>query len=170
MKSVLHLYFAIVIGFGCASCRARKEQHIGIDGDFVNTVPLPSRIEAGGFFGKHVKRGQYQPIHFSFDTFTLDKVERDKVVDIAAAISRLPNSRTVIIVAGFTDSWGTEEYNRALGERRANTVRQALITLGVRGDRLQTVSFGEELPADLGNNPAAWAKNRRVEIGVEFTR
>ena len=74
-------------------------------------------------------------------------------------------SQTVII-AGFTDERGTEEYNRGLGEKRAQSVRDALISKGVSGGRIQTVSFGEEMPADSGNNESAWAMNRRAEFGV----
>jgi peptidoglycan-associated lipoprotein len=71
-----------------------------------------------------------------------------------------------IIIAGFTDERGTEEYNRGLGERRAQAVRDALIGMGVNGARLQTVSFGEDMPADPGSGEEAWAKNRRAEFGV----
>ena len=75
-------------------------------------------------------------------------------------------NRNSIIIAGFTDERGTPEYNRGLGERRALTVREELIRLGVSGGRLQTVSFGAEMPADSGSNESAWAKNRRADFGV----
>lgn len=160
--------FALVlaIGAGFPACRAKRERYAGIGGDFVKTVPLPDRVEGGSFFGSNVKRGQYQPVYFSFDSFSLNKVEQSKVRGIAASIRELHSK--MLIIAGFTDSWGTEEYNRALGERRANAVRQALISLGVGADRLQTVSFGEEMPVDSRSNGAAWAKNRRVEIGMVY--
>jgi peptidoglycan-associated lipoprotein len=71
-----------------------------------------------------------------------------------------------VIVAGFTDERGTEEYNRGLGERRALAVREALIGMGIGGGRVQTVSFGEEMPLASGSYEAAWAANRRAEFGV----
>ena len=71
-----------------------------------------------------------------------------------------------IIIAGFTDERGTEEYNRGLGDRRAGAVRESLISQGIDGSRIQTVSFGLEMPADSGHTEAAWAKNRRAETGV----
>jgi peptidoglycan-associated lipoprotein len=71
-----------------------------------------------------------------------------------------------LIIAGFTDERGTEEYNRGLGERRALAVREALISQGISGGRIQTVSFGEEMPANPGSGEAAWAANRRAEFGV----
>ena len=78
----------------------------------------------------------------------------------------MKNGRNNIILAGFTDERGTPEYNRGLGERRAQAVRNHLISLGVSPARIQTVSFGQEMPADPGHNESAWARNRRVEIGV----
>jgi len=71
-----------------------------------------------------------------------------------------------IIIAGFTDERGTPEYNRGLGEKRALAVRQALMSDGASGGKLQTVSFGAEMPADNGTSDAAYAKNRRAEFGV----
>jgi len=170
-RYILSFVLAVAVVAGFPACRVKRERYTGIDGDFINAVPvntdpLPDRVEGGGFFGSNIRRGQYQPIYFSFDSFALSRAEQDKVRGIAASIRRLHSK--MLIVAGFTDSWGTEEYNRALGERRASAVRQALINLGVGADRLQTVSFGEEMPVDSRNNGAAWAKNRRVEIGTVY--
>jgi peptidoglycan-associated lipoprotein len=78
----------------------------------------------------------------------------------------MKGSSSELIIAGFTDERGTAEYNRGLGERRAESVREALIADGVDGGRMQTVSFGLEMPADDGHSENAWAKNRRAEIGV----
>ena len=69
-----------------------------------------------------------------------------------------------LLIEGHCDERGTEEYNRALGERRALSVREFLVTLGVAPDRVETVSFGEDRPADPGHSSAAWDKNRRGEI------
>jgi peptidoglycan-associated lipoprotein len=71
-----------------------------------------------------------------------------------------------VIIAGFTDERGTPEYNRGLGERRAQAAREYLVQQGVDAGKLQTVSFGAEMPADAGSGEAAWAKNRRAEFGV----
>ncbi len=65
---------------------------------------------------------------------------------------------------GHTDERGSREYNVALGERRALSVRQVLLLRGVSADQITTVSFGEELPLDLGRDESAWSQNRRVEI------
>jgi len=72
-----------------------------------------------------------------------------------------------IRVAGHADARGTTDYNLALGQRRADTVKHYLTSQGVAGSRLQTVSYGEERPAERGSNEAAWSKNRRAEITAE---
>ncbi|MBV6633424.1 MAG: peptidoglycan-associated lipoprotein Pal [Alphaproteobacteria bacterium] len=66
-----------------------------------------------------------------------------------------------VLVEGHADERGTREYNLALGERRANSVRNYLIAQGVEANRIQTVSFGKERPEVVGSNPSAWAQNRR---------
>jgi peptidoglycan-associated lipoprotein len=70
----------------------------------------------------------------------------------------------LLLIEGHCDERGTEEYNRSLGERRALALRDALGKLGVSGDRIRTLSFGEDKPADAGHNEAAWTKNRRGEF------
>ena len=71
-----------------------------------------------------------------------------------------------VMIEGNADERGTEEYNRGLGEKRAQAVRDALISMGLSGGKIQTVSFGEEMPADPGSGDSAWAMNRRAEFGV----
>ena len=80
----------------------------------------------------------------------------------AEIIKQMPNS--VIQIEGHCDERGTQQYNLALGERRALAVRDYLIRLGISGDRLVTISYGEEDPADPGHSESAWAKNRRAEF------
>ena len=139
----------------------------GEDGDRVSGTPLgsalPERTEGASFLGSNVDRSRFSPVHFAFDSSTIGAGERPKLQAVADFCR---NEHKSIIIAGFTDERGTPEYNRGLGERRALTVREELIKLGVPGGRLQTVSFGAELPADGGSSESAWAKNRRAEFGV----
>ncbi len=72
------------------------------------------------------------------------------------------NSDINIILEGHTDERGTREYNLALGERRANAVKDYLMTYGISSDRISVISYGKERPIDSGSNPVAWAKNRRT--------
>ena len=74
----------------------------------------------------------------------------------------MPN--VIVQIAGHCDERGTQEYNLALGEKRAQSVRNHLRQLGVPGDRLVTISYGEEAPAVPGQSEAAWAQNRRCEF------
>ena len=67
-------------------------------------------------------------------------------------------------IEGHCDERGTIEYNLALGERRANTTKEYLTSLGVSPDRISTISYGEEMPVDLGYTEKAWAKNRRAHF------
>jgi peptidoglycan-associated lipoprotein len=72
----------------------------------------------------------------------------------------------VITIEGHADERGTAEYNLALGERRALSARNYLVSLGIPADRLRTVSYGKEFPFDPGHNKEAWAKNRRAHFVV----
>lgn len=80
----------------------------------------------------------------------------------AEALKVYPQLR--VLIEGNCDDRGTQEYNLALGERRARAAFEYLVLLGVRPDQLEIVSYGEERPAAMGNNEAAWAKNRRAEF------
>ena len=72
------------------------------------------------------------------------------------------NPRIAVQIAGNADERGTEEYNLALGQRRANTARDYLVLKGVQGGRITTISYGKDRPTALGSNPEAWAQNRNA--------
>lgn len=158
---------SLVLGFatGCANKKGQGggAGFAGADGDYVSGTPLPDRQEGVSFLGANVDRAQFSPVYFGYDSYSVEGSEMDKIELVSES---LRNSANTVIIAGFTDERGTEEYNRALGERRAQAVREALIGRGVDAGRLQTVSFGEEMPADSGSGESAWAANRRAEFGV----
>jgi peptidoglycan-associated lipoprotein len=105
-----------------------------------------------------------QPIYFDYDK---DEIRDDQKSALEAKIPVLTlNSDIRIRVAGNTDSRGSDEYNLALGQRRAATVKRYLISRGIAESRIETVSFGEERPAVQGENEEAWAKNRRDEFEI----
>lgn len=90
------------------------------------------------------------------------EIRADQVATLerqAAFLQRFP--AITLVVEGHADERGTREYNLALGERRANSHKDYLISLGVSAARIETVSYGKESPAVLGSNEAAWAQNRR---------
>jgi peptidoglycan-associated lipoprotein len=101
-------------------------------------------------------------VYFDYDSSSLNPRALNILRENADRIKEVPN--VIIQVAGHCDERGTQEYNLALGERRAQSVREHLRQLGVSGDRLITISFGEEAPEASGSNESAWSKNRRCEF------
>jgi len=99
-------------------------------------------------------------IYFDTDKFDIDAEDQAALRSQAQYLQQYPNVRAT--VEGHCDERGTREYNLALGERRANAARNYLVSLGVSGDRVTTVSYGKERPVELGSNEAAWARNRRA--------
>jgi peptidoglycan-associated lipoprotein len=156
--------FCCLLTLSLAACqKQQKQEYTGVEGDNVNGTPLPPRQEGVSFFSNNVTKGQFRPIYFAFDSFEIAADEGNTLRQIASFLKTAHNN---IILAGFTDERGTPEYNRGLGERRAQAARNFLLSLGVSASRIQTVSFGQEMPANPGHDESAWAKNRRVETGV----
>ena len=98
-------------------------------------------------------------VFFDFDKYDL-KPEARKALDRQAAWLKA-NPSVTFTLEGHADERGTREYNLALGERRANSVKDYLVSLGVNPARLKTISYGKERPVALGSNEAAWGQNRR---------
>ncbi len=163
-KISFFLAIAVSLSVCLSGCNKKKSDiYAGVDGDFVTGTPLGDRVEGEEFVGTNIARGQLAPMYFGYDSYDVSSDEESKIRKVAAAMK---SSSGNLIVAGFTDDRGTEEYNRGLGERRALSARQALIAAGVPAGRVQTVSFGSEMPADSGSGESAWALNRRAEFGV----
>ena len=101
-------------------------------------------------------------IYFSYDKFSIGARERNILDQVAEYMKKNPGLG--IIVEGNCDDRGSNEYNRALGERRALAVKDYLISKGITEDRIQTISYGEERPAVKGTGEAIWQKNRRAEL------
>jgi len=105
---------------------------------------------------------QLETVYFDFDRSSLSDATRQALEGNADFL--LAHPEVNVRVEGHCDERGTTEYNLSLGDRRASSVKEYLILRGVAADRLLVVSFGEERPADPGQNEAAWARNRRVEF------
>jgi peptidoglycan-associated lipoprotein len=101
-------------------------------------------------------------IYFEFDQATLTDMAKDTLVRNAEWLRSNANAR--VQVEGNADERGTNEYNLALGERRATAVKSYLTSLGIDGSRLVVISYGEERPAETGQGEDSWAKNRRVDF------
>lgn len=128
----------------------------------------------GGAGGPRIGRGQADPrlvqqlenlrIYFDYDSFELKGDTRDRLQQAAELLKA--NPAIGVVIEGHADERGTEEYNLALGERRARAVYEFLTLMGISGDALKMVSYGEESPLDSGHGEGSYAKNRRAEFKV----
>ncbi len=109
-------------------------------------------------------RGYLQDVFFATDRYELTPEARETLAGNASWLQNY--SSVTILVEGHCDDRNTREYNLALGERRANAVRDYLVFLGIGPDRVQTISYGEERPFAPGNNEAAWQLNRRSHLEI----
>jgi peptidoglycan-associated lipoprotein len=182
-NALLPLLTAVAVSFAGVSCKNKKGEDFanasGYGSDYGeaggaygsasggydsygsgSNIPIPSRGSGGSSY-YNASKGQFAPVYFGFDSFSVNSGEMAKIREVAAYAK---SKGTDLIVAGFTDAVGTEEYNRGLGDRRALAVRSALLESGVRASQLQTVSFGEEMLADSSNPNGG--RNRRVEFGI----
>lgn len=101
-------------------------------------------------------------VYFDFDSFVIREEFRAALEGHAKALNG--NKQKRMTIEGHTDERGGREYNLALGQKRAEAVQKSLVLLGVPESQLESVSYGEERPAQQGQDEAAWAKNRRAEL------
>lgn len=126
-------------------------------------IELPGREEEGKYILDR-ERLKQQTVYFDFDSSTVKSSEKSKADAVAAYLKSAPTHN--VRVEGHCDERGTPGYNTALGERRALSVREYLIAAGIDPGRVSTTSWGEDKPAVLGFDEAAYAKNRRGEFVV----
>jgi len=132
----------------------------------VSQDPDVMGIDQGGMTSQgvadHVAVQGLERIHFDFDQFTLTDQARETLKQNAAYLRANPTVE--VVIEGHTDERGSDEYNLALGERRASAAKQYLVSLGIRADRLSIISYGEEKPLIDQSNESAWGQNRRAEF------
>jgi peptidoglycan-associated lipoprotein len=109
-------------------------------------------------------RSSLEKIFFNFDSVSLSQEARDRLVKNADLMKKDPDVK--VQIEGHCDERGSDEYNLALGEKRARAAMKYLTELGIPADHLSVISYGKEKPADRGHDEAAWAKNRRDEFVV----
>ena len=163
----------LLIGSGCSS-----------DGDEVSDITsatlIPEElfnVETGEMLGADgmsvsnfaetrelVTGVTFAPVYFGFDSYQLAPSEAGKIEQVAQYLNM--NSSYVVLVDGHCDERGSNEYNLALGEQRAQTIRSYLLNMGINGARVQTRSFGEEKPAAAGRSEDAYRLNRRGEFNI----
>jgi peptidoglycan-associated lipoprotein len=121
---------------------------------------IPSDIEAANRFVH--ERGLIRDAFFEYDAATLD-ADAQAALTASAAWMR-NNAGYSLLIEGHCDERGTEQYNLALGDRRANTAKEFLMSLGIAGERIRTVSYGEERPFEEGHDDTSWRQNRRAHL------
>jgi peptidoglycan-associated lipoprotein len=117
-----------------------------------------------GIEGEVYESKLLKDIYFDYDKYEIRREDEGILKENAAFLKKNPKMK--IQIEGHCDERGTAEYNLALGERRANSTKRYLVSLGITSDRISTISYGEERPLDPRNNEEAWAKNRRAHIVV----
>ena len=104
-------------------------------------------------------------IHFDFDQYVLTDAAKSILVSYAGLLRAAPAVK--VLIEGHCDERGSDEYNLALGEKRALATKNYLVSLGVAADRMNVISYGEEMPIDSARTKEAWAKNRRANFKVK---
>ena len=117
---------------------------------------------AGRPEGAEIGAGQFEAVYFEYDSPQLNPSEQGKIDAVVAYLQQ--NATHGVIVEGHCDERGSNEYNLALGERRSQSVRAAMISRGIDAARVQTRSYGEERPVAFGHDESAWRLNRRAEF------
>ena len=136
--------------------RAAREKELTKEKEFEKS--LVAKKEPG-IAGEVFESKMLKDIHFDFDKYDIRPGDAQILKENAALLMKNPGVK--IQIEGHCDERGTVEYNLALGERRANSAKRYLSSLGLTGDRISTISYGKEKPLDPGHNEEAWTKNRR---------
>jgi peptidoglycan-associated lipoprotein len=123
---------------------------------------FPSDIEELNRFVQ--RQGYIRDAFYNYDEATLDDAAQTALTSSANWLKGREGAAYNLLVEGHCDERGTEQYNLALGDRRANSARDYLMTLGVDGSRIRTVSYGEERPFEEGHDDSSWAQNRRAHL------
>jgi peptidoglycan-associated lipoprotein len=180
MNNKFRLPLLFVLTLALAACEDDKSGNYTGMGDSGGSLPggsdtvNPGGDSQSGF--PENQRGNFNPndadyqtlaadtVYFDFDMSTISGSERGKLQAVSEWFKANPGHS--LFLAGHADKRGTPEYNRALGERRALAVREYLVGLGLPAASLYTNSYGSDKPAVDGDTEEAFAKNRRVEVGV----
>jgi peptidoglycan-associated lipoprotein len=157
--------------FGCSSKKNAGAGENGGAGSNPNGIGSEGMGPGGGNSLKAYQKGQLggeqgpmSDIHFDYNDYTIRPEDSDILHANAAWMQNNPNAR--VQIEGHCDDRGSEEYNIALGAKRAQAAKDYLETLGVSGDRMSTISYGKELPICTEETDECWAQNRRDHFAV----
>lgn len=144
----------------------QPETTVSDPGDFVRDTPteevVPSDIEELNRWAQ--RQGHLRDAFYNYDESTLDDAAQSALNASATWLKSAQGASYSLLIEGHCDERGTEQYNLALGDKRANSAKDYLVTLGVDAGRIRTVSYGEERPFEEGHDDASWAQNRRAHL------
>ena len=148
-KNLKNGILILVASLVLTACATQKKSTSQIQGD----------VYTGKDTVEYLASGVADRVFFGTNETVLTTASRDTLRKQAAYLRK--NSKINVVLEGHADEIGTREYNLALGERRANSAKDYLMTYGISSDRISVLSYGKESPVDSGSNPLSWSKNRR---------
>ena len=150
-KNYKNIFLVMFLGFLLSACATQTAKKVDsqIQGD----------VYTGTDTVEYLADGVPDRVFFATNESVLTTRSRDTLRKQAAWLRK--NSEINVVLEGHADERGTREYNLALGERRANAVKDYLMTNGISGNRLSVISYGKERPVNSGSSPLAWSQNRR---------
>jgi peptidoglycan-associated lipoprotein len=181
MKKALVLTLACILVFGfMLSCRKKVEEAPPPPPPQVKEQPKVEKVEKPAppkapvlteeeiFMRKSLeeinREAPLAMIHFDFDKYFIREDAKPVLEQNATWLKKFSSAQ--VLIEGHCDERGTEEYNLALGEKRAKSTYDYLVSLGVSPSRLKTISYGKSQPIDLGHNEVSWQKNRRAQFTI----
>ena len=165
--TVLMVLLALAM-IGSTGCLKKKKKAIDANAPFGDQVIVGYNHDGTPIYGSaadaaaEIPAGQFEAVRFDYDSPALNPSEQGKIDAVVSYVQA--NATHGVIVEGHCDERGSNEYNLALGERRALAVRAAMISAGIDGARVQTRSYGEERPVAFGHDEGSWSLNRRAEF------
>jgi len=148
-KNLKKIFIIVLASFALTACATSKKQ----------SGAMQSDVYTGTDTVEFLATGVKDRVFFATNKSTLTTASRDTLRKQAAWMRK--KSKVTVTVEGHADERGTREYNLALGERRANAVKDYLMTYGIAGNRISVISYGKERPVNSGSTPLAWSQNRR---------
>ena len=148
--SIKKILVVVLASLALTACAAQKKAGKG---------QMQSDVYTGTDTIEYLATGVKDRVFFATNKSTLTTAARDTMRKQAAWMRK--KKTTTVSIEGHADERGTREYNLALGERRANAVKDYLMTYGISGSRLTVISYGKERPVNSGSSPLAWSQNRR---------
>jgi peptidoglycan-associated lipoprotein len=144
---------------------ARPAEPVAPPTDFVQEPEVEAEDLSGSteqLTARAHELGWIRDVFFEFDSFSLSADAQDALAVTASWLKSHPEFS--LLIEGHADERGTQQYNLALGDRRANVAKDYIVTLGVDSGRVRTISYGEERPFATGSSESAWAQNRRAHM------